>query len=77
MARAPNEKQIVAKELFDRGYKLIDISKELDVPEGTIRSWKNRCDWDGKNNSTLQIIKTQIKKVISIKLKLLSVIKRV
>lgn len=54
MARAPNEKQIAAKELFDKGYKLIEISKELDIPEGTIRSWKNRCNWDDKNNATLQ-----------------------
>ncbi|CUU46970.1 phage terminase small subunit [Clostridium beijerinckii] len=60
MARTPNEKQIVAKKLFDRGFKLIDISKELDVPEGTIRSWKNRGNWDGKNNATLQ--KTESKK---------------
>lgn len=51
MARAPNEKQIKAKKLYDKGYKLIDISKELDIPEGTIRSWKNRYNW---NNATLQ-----------------------
>ncbi len=54
MARAPNEKQLKAKELYDKGYKLIDISKELDIPEGTIRSWKNRCNWDNENNATLQ-----------------------
>lgn len=54
MARAPNEKQVKAEELFKKGYKLIDISKELDIPEGTIRSWKNRCNWDNENNATLQ-----------------------
>jgi uncharacterized protein YjcR len=54
IGRAPNEKQIADKNLFDRGYKLIEISKELNVPEGTIRSWKNRCNWDDKNNATLQ-----------------------
>ena len=54
MARAPNEKQVKAKELYDKGYKLIDISKELDIPEGTIRSWKNRYKWDNENNATLQ-----------------------
>lgn len=54
MARAPNEKKLKAKELYNKGYKLIDISKELDIPEGTIRSWKNRCNWDNENNATLQ-----------------------
>lgn len=54
MARAPNEKQIEAEKLFKKGYKLIDISKELDIPEGTIRSWKNRYNWDNDNNATLQ-----------------------
>lgn len=54
MARAPNEKVIKAKKLYDKGYKLIDVSKELDTPEGTIRSWKNRYNWDNDNNATLQ-----------------------
>lgn len=54
MARAPSEKIIKAKELFDKGYKLIDIAKELDIPEGTIRSWKNRNKWGKDNNATLQ-----------------------
>lgn len=64
MARAPNEKQIMAKNLFDRGCKLIEISKELDIPEGTIRSWKNRYNWDDENNATLQI-KLQLKRIVN------------
>ena len=40
MARAPDERQEQAKELFLQGMKLIDISKALEVPVGTIRSWK-------------------------------------
>lgn len=31
--------------------KLIEISEKLSVPEGTVRSWKNRYKW---NNATLQ-----------------------
>ena len=31
--------------------KLIEISEKLGVPEGTVRSWKNRYKW---NNATLQ-----------------------
>ena len=26
--------------------KLVDIARQLGVPEGTIRSWKNRYNWD-------------------------------
>lgn len=51
MARAPNEKAKRAYELYKRGYKLVEISKNLEVPEGTIRSWKKRYNWQ---NTTLQ-----------------------
>jgi phage terminase small subunit len=51
MARAPNEKQIKAKELYDKGYKLIDISKELNTAESTIRVWKNRFKWDNEERN--------------------------
>ena len=52
-----NEKLEEAKKLYKSGNKLIDISKILGIAEGTIRSWKNRYNWDGeskKNNATLQ-----------------------
>lgn len=44
-----------AKEMFLAGMKLIEIAKAFDLPEGTIRSWKNRQKWDcnvakGKSN---------------------------
>lgn len=51
MARAPDTRLEQAKELFLKGKKLIEISELLGVPEGTIRSWKNRYNWD---NATLQ-----------------------
>ena len=56
MARAPDQRAIEAKELYDKGLKLIEIAKELDVPVGTVRSWKNRQCWD---NATLQKKKSQ------------------
>ncbi len=46
MPRAPDEKKIKARELFDKGLKLIEIANQLEVPEGTVRSWKNRYNWD-------------------------------
>ncbi len=50
-----NNKEI-AYELFKQGKKLIEISKELNIPEGTIRSWKNRYKWEcnATDNATLQ-----------------------
>lgn len=58
MARAPNEKLNKALSLYQKGYKLVDIAKELDIPVGTIRSWKNRykwsCDEVNDESATLQ-----------------------
>ena len=51
MARAPDARMEQARDLFLKGKKLIEISDLLKIPEGTIRSWKNRYDWD---NATLQ-----------------------
>lgn len=51
MARAPDPKAVQAKEMFLAGKKLIEIAETLGVPEGTVRSWKNRYGWA---NATLQ-----------------------
>ena len=51
MARAPDARMEQARDPFLEGKKLIEISDLLKIPEGTIRSWKNRYDWD---NATLQ-----------------------
>lgn len=51
MARAPDQRIEEAKKLFDQGLKLIEISNQLGIPEGTVRSWKNRYKW---GNATLQ-----------------------
>jgi phage terminase small subunit len=44
--RKPDERIEKAKQMYFAGIKLVDIAKELKVPEGTIRSWKNRYKWD-------------------------------
>lgn len=62
MARAPDQRAEEARKLFDSGMKLIEISEKLGVPEGTVRSWKNRYKW---NNATLQE-----KKVVSLVIKM-------
>ncbi|CDB76587.1 putative uncharacterized protein [Blautia sp. CAG:237] len=46
MARVPDQRVEQAKALYDKGLKLIDIANQLGIPEGTVRSWKNRYKWD-------------------------------
>lgn len=54
-----------ALELFQQGLALVEISRRLNIPEGTVRSWKNRYKWSrnkadatvkrkrgGQNNNT-------------------------
>ncbi|MDR7814622.1 terminase small subunit [Lacrimispora sp.] len=45
MARAPDEIKEKARELYENGVMLKDIANRLDIPEGTVRSWKNRGKW--------------------------------
>lgn len=54
MPRKPDNRIEQAQALYLKGLKLVDISKQLDLPEGTIRSWKNRYRWDNDSNATLQ-----------------------
>ena len=42
-----NEKIDEAKKLYKAGKKLVDIARELGVPDGTVRRWKSTYDWDG------------------------------
>ena len=62
MARAPDPKAAQAKEMFLAEKKLIEIAEALGVPEGTVRSWKNRYGWDSNANATLQKSKRNVAK---------------
>lgn len=46
MPRAPDEKYIRAMDMYQRGYKLVEIARQLSVPEGTVRRWKCTHKWD-------------------------------
>lgn len=46
MARAPDPRIEQAKELYLAGEKLIEIARQLDLPEGTVRRWKCTHKWD-------------------------------
>lgn len=54
MPRAPSDKKVEAEKLYNKGMKLVDIAKKLGIPEGTIRSWKNRGKWGQKSSKKNQ-----------------------
>lgn len=56
MARVRNPNREKAFELYKahRDIKLIDIANKLGIPEGTVRGWKNKDQWDNKINGTFQ-----------------------
>lgn len=62
MARAPDKRTEQARAMYLQGKKLVDIAEELGLPEGTVRSWKNRYKWDGNSNATLQKKKRNVAK---------------
>ena len=64
MSRKSDTRIEKAKVLYLSGMKLIEIARELSVPEGTVRSWKNRYKWDCNvaNNKCNDANKTQHKK---------------
>lgn len=51
MARAPDQRIEQAKEMFLRGRKLVDIARQLNLPEGTVRRWKCTHKWDNERSN--------------------------
>ena len=62
MPRAPNAKVSKAKDMFQQGYKLIDIAKQLEVPEGSVRRWKSTYKWDSERSDTDDKPKASVRK---------------
>lgn len=56
MARVRNPNREKAFELYKahKDIKLIDIANKLGIPEGTVRGWKKKDEWDNKINGTFQ-----------------------
>jgi uncharacterized protein YjcR len=52
VARARGEKSIEAERLYRDGVKLVDISRLVGVPQGTVRRWKYDQNWDIKKSDT-------------------------
>ena len=52
MPRKPDQRIEQAQALYLKGLKLVDISKQLDLPEGTVRRWKSTYKWDNERSDT-------------------------
>lgn len=50
MPKKPDERIDQAKQMYLDGMKLIDISRQLDLPEGTVRRWKSTHKWDSERS---------------------------
>lgn len=50
MPRKPDNRIEQAQALYLKGLKLVDISKQLDLPEGTVRRWKSTYKWDNERS---------------------------
>ncbi len=50
MPRKPDKRIEQAQALYLKGLKLIDISKQLNLPEGTVRRWKSTYKWDNERS---------------------------
>lgn len=65
MAGEHNEQILKAKELFDKGMNLVDIAKELDRPQGTIRRWKHDYGWGGERSDKKANVRKEKKRVVT------------
>lgn len=54
MPKAKNAKADEALALYKQGHKLVEIAKQLDLPEGTVRRWKCTYKWDGGNKANVR-----------------------
>lgn len=50
MAARKNPKADKALELYKSGMKMVDIATKLQVPDGTVRRWKNTYKWDAERS---------------------------
>ena len=51
LSRSQNEKAKEARKLYKGGMKLVEIARQLDCSAATIRTWKNRYEWDNENET--------------------------
>ena len=57
-----NEKIDQAKKLYESGKRLVDIARELEVPDGTVRRWKSIYKWDNEESERSVQKKANVRK---------------
>ena len=62
MPKAKNAKADEALALYRQGLKLVDIARQLELPEGTVRRWKHSYDWDGCKSERSEKKKASVRK---------------
>lgn len=60
--KAKNAKADEALALYRQGLKLVDIAKQLELPEGTVRRWKCTYKWDGEKSERSGKKKASVRK---------------
>lgn len=68
MPRAKNPLVTEAESLFRKGWKLVDIAAKLELPDGTVRRWKNTywgSERSEKNNERSEKTKSKKKQVVA------------
>lgn len=50
MPKAKNAKADEALALYRQGFKLVEIAKRLELPEGTVRRWKSTYKWSERES---------------------------
>lgn len=58
MPKKPDKRIEPAKQMYLDGMKLIDIAKQLDLPEGTVGRWKSTHKWDSERSDKNDIRST-------------------
>lgn len=77
MARKPDKRIEKAKEMFQKGIKLVEIANQLDLPEGTVRRWKSTHKWDCSDKNSERSDKNNERSDKKIEIKQEAVVKEV
>lgn len=59
MPKKPDARVEQAQELFQQGFKLIEIAKKLSLPEGTVRRWKSVYKWGSERSDSKASVRSK------------------
>ena len=75
MPKAKNPKADEAETLYRKGLKLVEIAKQLSLPQGTVRRWKSTYRWDNERSGKAKPNKPSVRKEKKIAKEVKSVLK--